>query len=283
MCAVVVGLLPGELVLRGPGFPQPKVFTKLLEHDGTPYLPIAASNNDLSVLLTGKGYRARLLISLPIFAELTRARDAAFDEHCKLAKASGDDEVDPTEALGLDAPPAEEPEVLDRKKKPRSLLPMKATAEVSISCPGFDPWSVRVLLRRRGAVAIEATEANLRTLVRITRHQVENVQGSAPPRSAAAKRPRGPDGRREYWRADRQRWIVKELQAGARGVSTDGVPSDSSAGRKRYRTLARRPSNETDAVRRARAAEKRRLAPSKKRRSEPSGGGEAEDCLAIAC
>ena len=159
-------------------------------------------------------------------------------------------EVDFAEALGLRAPLAcgtKAPR--RRRKKPAevSARPLDA-AVVQFERLGFEPWRPRLLLgEARTAVHMEASAENFAALRLLVTADLEAEPVAAGERkrkgTPAVRCPRGPRGKREYWRSDRSRWLVK-MPLGGEVAEDVGGDTAGPKGCLKFRTLTRRPSDE---------------------------------------
>ena len=261
--SVLVGLGPLELVLRGGGLRHPAVVAGLVDHGGVLFVPLRLRGAALHKFLTGKAMSKGLLHHSPTLEALARLRAQAKEalrvkEVVEAVIPPG--EVDFADALGLGASPASstKPKKGHIKKRwgpgPRSEA--SVAAEVRFQREGFEPWDVKLLLgTARAAVHMEASAANFEALRGFVLDDIARGHGAVALRQGrggiSARSPRGPKGKREYWRSDRKVWVLKEPLAGEVALE-EGRDTAGPKGTRKFRTLIRRTSEETPPARRRR-------------------------------
>lgn len=249
-----MGLKPGEMVLRGGMLPGPTVITGVKTVHGCGFMYLWKTSRFLNAFLAGKMSAERPLSCTAVPEALQELREVA--RHELLRGAVADDasgeasgQVDPTAALGFDAPSPAEAMLEKRSKRQRpsakALLP--SLVSVTLKKDGFEPWTVRLLLESaQKAVAMEVTVANLTALyLRVQadlaagvklrpRHGHGKGGAAAMSTDALRRKPRHyDDGSKEY--AVRNRW-VRKFPPDSAEVPPDGARP----GWKRVRVLKRR-------------------------------------------
>ena len=229
---VHTGLDASEMVVRGGRLSQPLLFCNLIVgSDGKRFVRLKKSHEGLCRFLTGRGSWSRPLASTTVFETLRARRDeilqalvaVSFDR--PEASAPGVEEVDtlaysqdPMALLGIDEPEASEPV---QKGPPRSITRMRKDVvlrqDATISV-GFEPGCEFLVLSETGSSvpAIELTASSLWNLYRLVNADLEEVVVQPPRGTKASRRsgtsdrePRGSEGQREYWDAQKLRWVQK--------------------------------------------------------------------------
>ena len=232
--AIELGLLPGEVVLRGGLLKGPTVVQGVKTVQGCGFVYLWKTARWLNEFLAGS-YKATRplsmtkvpegLLELREMARHERLRSVAGFAHRGSDSDSGlagsgpqSESGDPTEALGFDAPDTVPPPApaLPHRRRRAMAKALPPTVEVTLVKPGFDPWTVRLLLERpQQAVAMEASTENLTALYLRVQADLaaSRSEGSQPGRgragakAAVAKARRKPrhyeDGSKEYDRGTR--------------------------------------------------------------------------------
>lgn len=259
MEAIDLGLKPGEIVLRGGMLPGPTVVPGVKTVNGCGFVYLWKTSRFLNAFLAGKMSADRPLSCTDVPEALQELRELRRHELLRgegADSASGETsgKVDPTAALGFDAPaPAEAlPEKRSRRHRPSAKALLPATVLVTLKKDGFEPWSVRLLLEHaQKAVALEVSVSNLTALYlrvqadlaagRKKRARNGAVKGGAEAIAGSPRRkPRHyGDGSKEY--SVRNRW-VRKFPAG----SAEVPPDFARPGWKRVRVLKRRHTEERD-------------------------------------
>ena len=224
---VHTGLDASEMVVRGGRLSQPLLFCNLIVgSDGKRFVRLKKSHEGLCRFLTGRGSWSRPLASTTVFETLRARRDenlqalaaACFGGPGASASGVEEDEEDPMAQLGIDEPEAFDPvqkgpsRSIKRMRKGVALQHLSATISV-----GFEPGCEFLVLAETGSSvpAIELTASSLWNLYRLVNADLEVVV--QPPRGTKASRrseasdrePRGSEGQREYWDAQKLRWVQK--------------------------------------------------------------------------
>lgn len=241
---VSIGLLPGEMVLRGGGLPAPVVLSGLREVSSRCFVALNRKDTALHLFLTGQAAYKRALGSSAIWAALTAARNEA-RLHAFRSAVQTPGEDDNVEDLGLDDPSVCKKIRLSRQiAKADVQIPESAQVEINI---GDRMWSVWVLLDDpRLTVSMEASAHNFETLREVVLQEMAapaQEMAALAPADEDKRSPKGPRGRREYWRKDRHRWVMITPVEGADAAADDHV--DTTPPKKRY--LSRWPTDEAPA------------------------------------
>jgi hypothetical protein len=241
-----LGCLPSEVVLRGGYLREPLVLPRLQLAGGRQFVMLLKSGRELSLFLTGKPSRVRPLQQCLVFERLATLRNEAYKAIVhELAKAAQDNMIQEGEdlaaSLDLDAPEGGAGEEGRPKKRARradgKLLraQMPAILEVEYVRHGQAPWRVAMLAQPGNkAPAMEVTAESMQTLFELVDREVLGGEVCRA-QIKGEKSPRGPAKARTYWCGTRRRWITKHLLS--------EVPSPA-FGRRKYRTLTRRGSDE---------------------------------------
>ena len=259
---VCVGLHSSELVLRGGSLKGPEVLSGLRVVDGKPFVYLQQSNTVLCRFLTGHPACFRPLAKTSVVEDLRRLRDEAYTQAMDELIAASMPVPEPAasvEDLGLeeatagddpkDAPPISQRWV--RRRRQAFIKQLPRTATVNCLRPGAAPWPVTILLENgRGAPAMWATAANFDRLLELVRADIATgaYRRKPHPKSHAAEGRRAPrrnaDGTKEYF--IRGRWVAKKTEVGKDG-------------KRRVKTLKRRPTDDHRSVPPAAPAQREEL------------------------
>ena len=234
--AIELGLLPGELVLRGGLLKGPTVVQGVKRVQDCGYVYLWKTARWLNEFLAGSMKATRPLSLTNVPEGLQELRERARHElvrsvtghgSCGSDSASGLDgcgpgcvSEDPTAAMGFDAPEASPPRLPKKRRQAVSKNLLPSTVEVTLEKEGFGPWRVRLLLERpQQAVAMEASTENLTALylrvqadLAASRSSGSDAGRGRPKKKAAAAQARRQprhyeDGSKEYDRGSR--WVRK--------------------------------------------------------------------------
>jgi hypothetical protein len=248
--AVRVGLAENEVVIRGGGLKGPTIFDDCEVVDGRVFVALRKKSPVLITFLTGKSsWKNSTLTRTSTLDALAALRDKVRAKALIDATKQSSEEDRSAVLLGEDfAAPTLRPRTL----KKRAVREVPGFAEVTLVRDGLSPWNVLVTLSAGNtAVAIEATQANMERLLEFVRREIEEGlpdEIKKPLKRPQHRTPRGPPGRRQYWRNDRERWVEKVLSAPEASESAFEVHEDTSASFKKsrrasYRTISRKPSD----------------------------------------
>lgn len=254
MEGIELGLMPGELVLRGGMLKGPTVISGVKMVHGCGFVYLWKTSRWMNQFFAGKLSGKRPLACTKVPEDLQVLREQARADCLRGMEAAAEDcgssagKPDPTAALGFDAPAPAAAVVVKSskraKKGAKALLP--SVVEVTLKKDGFEPWPVRLLLESvQKAVALEATVENLTALyLRVQadlaaqrKLRPRHGRGSGFPCGSADIRRKPPrhyeDGTKEY--SVRNRWVRKFPLSSAEVPPVSANPSW-----KRVRTLKRR-------------------------------------------
>jgi hypothetical protein len=220
--AATVGLSRTEIVVRGGFLSKPEVLGNIITVEGKLFVPLWRSCPVLNKFLTPESSCLRPLKDVTIFETLKEKREAA--RLALVAAGRVEDEtaeVDPADALGLDAPASAPKQQRDRcaarSKLSRELLELTAKyVTLELHRGGHEPWCPCVLLGDRAhAIAMEATQPNFCMLWTVVQEEIAAVGPEAaalrePLRAAFS--PRGAPGSRQYWLPSKG-WVMKKKRA----------------------------------------------------------------------
>lgn len=276
--SAAMGLLPGEVVLRGGNLPAPLVLSDLKEVGGKLFFYLYKTHKGSNAFLTKTPMCQRPLARTLVPERLATLRNSAVAAMLADAPdASASGEPDFADLLALDSGSSSSPtkSALKRQqlKQRRNTLP--ATVEVTLAEEGLAPWTPTVLVERMNkVVAMEATESNFQSLFAYVAHDFGLGDRLRQAPAPAQKPPRGPQHARQYWTGSH--WITKVAEGPATRKNTS-LPAAT-----RFRTLKRRGSDEQPPGPRARQASRRGANPRPKRargtRAAPRDEVE-DDCL----
>ena len=178
--AIEVGLLPGEIVLRGGLLKGPTVVQGVKTVQGCGFVYLWKTARWLNEFLAGSMKATRPLSMTKVPEGLHELRELARHERLRsvagfanrgsesdsglAGSGLGSESGDPTAALGFDAPDAgpPAPPALPQKRRRAISKALPPTVEVTLEKEGFGPWTVQLLLERpQQAVAMEASTENL--------------------------------------------------------------------------------------------------------------------------
>ena len=254
-----IGLRATESVLRGGFLKGPVILSDLEEADGTRFVRLRKGDRLWSDFLCRDACWKRSLKNALVIETLEKARNRAVEKALQAhrAKEAAEAEDDKLAALGVNE--ASGPNSSGKKKRLRRGWPasMERSAVVRVDMCGLEPWDVRVLLSKGfQAVSIEATAYNFGRLFELiqaawrqgdsqrVRWGAGAEKDTSPPAAAsrphpwsAARGPKGADGQRKYWSAQRSRWHwLCKIRVAAE--SPAGTPQ------KKHKVLVRRSTEE---------------------------------------
>ena len=265
---VGIGLLSGEMILRGGCLPHPVVLCGLRELDGKVFAPLIKHKSNVYTFLTTAPLRNKKLGQCCVFDEMAVkrkvARMASVGEHAYDEVADGD--VDLIGGLELNAAPVDAAVQKSSRSKRRGVKVSRKIipkfGSITLERVGLEPWTFTVIFDAgmNNHVFMEATLANFQNLFAFVQQDFdafERAGGASRTKPQAVKAPRGSQGVRDYWVAAKKRWLTKNVDKGAKCG---------------FRTLQRKGSDDSERAPTAKAKAKNKAAqPSKRHRSTNEG------------
>ena len=206
---VGIGLLSGEMILRGGCLPHPVVLCGLRELDGKVFAPLIKHKSNLYSFLTTAPLRKKKLGQCCVFDEMAVkrkvARMASVGEHAYDEVADGD--VDLIGGLDLNTAPVDAAVQKSSRSKRRGVKVSRKIipkfGSITLERVGLEPWTCTVIFDAgmNNHVFMEATLANFQNLFAFVQKEFdafERVGGASRPKPQAVKAPRGSQGKREY-------------------------------------------------------------------------------------
>jgi hypothetical protein len=220
--AAKVGLSRTEIVVRGAFLSKPEVLGNVITVEGKLFAPLWRSCPVLDKFLTPQSSCLRPLKDVAIFEILREKRKAVHLTLLDRGRVEDEEaEVDPADALGLDAPEAPKHKKRDRCRArasiSKALLDSSAKyVPLAVDRGGHEPWCPCVLLGDRShSIAMEATQTNFHMLWTV----VQEDKAAFVPEATALRQPlraefspRGAPGSRLYWIRSKG-WVMKTKRA----------------------------------------------------------------------
>jgi hypothetical protein len=190
--AAKVGLSRTEIVVRGAFLSKPEVLGNVITVEGKLFAPLWRSCPVLNKFLTPQSSCLRPLKDVAIFEILREKRKAVHLTLLDRGRVEDEEaEVDPADALGLDAPEAPKHKKRDRCRArasiSKALLDSSAKyVPLAVDRGGHEPWCPCVLLGDRShSIAMEATQTNFHMLWTV----VQEDKAAFVPEATALRQP----------------------------------------------------------------------------------------------